>query len=595
MAVLIRAARASAAGATGGTTVSTTTWQANTPGVWEAVGVVIVIALSIAAVLLSLWRRSTKSTGDQAGQGGAAGPQSEAAPPRGGLLTGYDYRVSTSKSMAYIWTAVVAWMVVTEALVVLFGDPVKIVTANGQTTMTTPGFGEWMRHVLDDATSRNLYLIFLGGPYAAAILAKVTVTTRVSNGTLQKTDGDKKKKHPSDAVLNDAGAVDLVDFQYVLFNLIVALAAVGAFISDVGGGLPTLADFLAILTGGSALTYTVNKGVTSNQPTLTAIYPQTARVGDRVTVYGNNLAAVSSNPTDVPTVTVAGVTATVVAGTAMSDSLTFVVPAPAAGTAWSPSDRQRVLVTTVAGLNAPLDNQLQVVADQPTALRLDPATIAIAAAADYANIPITLYGDFLASPQGAGDPPTSAQITIAQSGAGTTETVNATVGGDGQLTLTLPTDLPGPTAVAAGGVAIAVTQVRGYALAPPSPLVTVELLQAPKLEPQTITVNGDPHSDVTGTSTLRGQYLGDAPPAASGTPAGVPKPPQPLQIRLTDPHGNDLPLIAAQQPAGDTQVAFALSGIQAPDAGATDTYALTLERGELSSAEHATLEVHGNP
>ena len=72
----------------------------------------------------------------------------------------------------------------------------------------------------------------------------------------------------ADAVRDDSGSVDPVDFQYVLFNLLVAVAVALSFAVNVEDGLPVVADFLAILTGGSALTYTLNKGVSTNAPTL---------------------------------------------------------------------------------------------------------------------------------------------------------------------------------------------------------------------------------------------------------------------------------------------------------------------------------------
>ena len=89
---------------------------------------------------------------------------------------------------------------------------------------------------LDDPANRALYLIFLGGPYAAAVFAKTIVTSRVNNGTLQKTDGTPN--HLSDVVSNDAGAVDLFDLQYTLFNLIVLAAVIGAFSLHPADGLP---------------------------------------------------------------------------------------------------------------------------------------------------------------------------------------------------------------------------------------------------------------------------------------------------------------------------------------------------------------------
>lgn len=134
----------------------------------------------------------------------------------------------------------------------------------------------------------DLYLVFLGGPYAAAILAKVGVTQNLQTGKLQKSDGSGVL-NPADLISNDTGATDLYDFQYTIFNLIAILAVLTAFIPHPVRGLPQIPDFLAILTGGAALTYTLNKAVTTNPPSISSVDPDQARIQDFVTIYGTNL------------------------------------------------------------------------------------------------------------------------------------------------------------------------------------------------------------------------------------------------------------------------------------------------------------------
>jgi hypothetical protein len=90
---------------------------------------------------------------------------------RGGLFHGYDRRWSTSKTMAALWTMVLAFMVVTEALIAISGNGVFSGSA-------TAGFGSFMAHTLDAPANRDLYLVLLGGPYAAAVFAKTVVTSR---------------------------------------------------------------------------------------------------------------------------------------------------------------------------------------------------------------------------------------------------------------------------------------------------------------------------------------------------------------------------------------------------------------------------------
>ena len=241
--------------------------------VWAPLAAAVIVAglVGLAVFAVSVTAKSAKVPGTPS--------------RRGGLFHGYDFRWSTSKTIAALWTIVVAFMVVTEALIA--------VTGNGAFTGSTfTDFGHYMAHTLDAPANRDLYLILLGGPYAAAVFAKTVVTSRVNSGKLQKTDGTPGQL--SDVVSNDAGAVDLYDLQYTLFNLAALVITVGAFCANQAAGLPDLPNFIAFLTGGAALTYSVNKGVTTNQPVLTAVHPQTARVGDRVTAYGNNLTTVST-------------------------------------------------------------------------------------------------------------------------------------------------------------------------------------------------------------------------------------------------------------------------------------------------------------
>jgi hypothetical protein len=538
-------------------TLMSTTGQVHDPGAALLGAAAIVLVLSLLAGLVLSAKKA-----------------------RGGLITGYDFRVSTSKTMAYVWTAVVAWIVATEALIVIFGHPT--LTTGGETMDAS--FGTWMNHVFDEAQSRELYLIFLGGPYAAAIMAKVIVTNRVNGGSLQKPDGDPGSNNPADAIRNDAGAVDLVDFQYVLFNMLVALAVVGAFISDVGAGLPTLADFLAILTGGAALTYTVNKGVTSNDPALTAVHPQSARRGDRVTVYGNNLAVgVTSDPEKGPTVTVAGVAATVVEGSAADDQVTFLVPAPPSGVVWYPTDKLPIIVTTAAGLTARLDNQFRVVNDDPVPVRLEPAVIAVAGAEDYEHIPIAMYGQFLAAPGIAPGAAGAAQLTVTDRASTKSETVNATLEDD-HLNFSLPKTFPAPEQNGAS-LTLDVLLVRVTPHKGPLTL-TVQTVDVPVLDSLDYdVVLGDPGAGLAGQEIkVGGSHLTAPIQPPSGGPA-VAKRPTPLLVQLLREDGQQAPDPFAPEIDSDTAARFKLpAGIVAPGPGDEDVeYTVELRRGELTS------------
>jgi len=128
------------------------------------------------------------------------------------------------------------------------------------------------------------YLILLGGPFAAAVLAKGIVTYKVDAGTLQKSE--PAAPQITQVATNDSGSVDLVDSQYLLFNII----ALGYFtITLVNTAvLPTIPPTLLAMTSGTAALYVANKAAQRNAPSITSVSPRTAAPGDEVTVLGGN-------------------------------------------------------------------------------------------------------------------------------------------------------------------------------------------------------------------------------------------------------------------------------------------------------------------
>lgn len=62
------------------------------------------------------------------------------------------------------------------------------------------------------------YLILLSGPFAAAALAKGVTTYNVAAGTLQKSEPPAPSV--TQLATNDYGSADLVDTQYLLFNVV---------------------------------------------------------------------------------------------------------------------------------------------------------------------------------------------------------------------------------------------------------------------------------------------------------------------------------------------------------------------------------------
>jgi len=206
------------------------------------------------------------------------------------------------------------------------------------------------------------------------VFAKLTVVTKLESGRLQKADGDGRGSL-ADLVGSDTGAADLYDFQYTLFNLIGLLVVLGLFCPNPGQGLPGIPGFLAILLGGSALTYTVNKAAQSNAPAIAGVFPGVARIDETVAIVGSNL-YLPADPKDTTAktqVTVGGVDAPVgQLGLALqSDRVEFKVPNPKTGTGWDPRP-QDVRIKTTGGATADAPASLRIVDDTPYLDGLDP-------------------------------------------------------------------------------------------------------------------------------------------------------------------------------------------------------------------------------
>ena len=106
-------------------------------------------------------------------------------------LIGTDGRTSTSKTQAGLWTVVLAWGIAFLLGQHLFED-------------------QSLNSVLPQDTW-DQYLIVLGGPFAAAVLAKGIVTYKLANGSLTKTIVGPDAATISQVLQDDANQTDLVD------------------------------------------------------------------------------------------------------------------------------------------------------------------------------------------------------------------------------------------------------------------------------------------------------------------------------------------------------------------------------------------------
>ena len=351
---------------------------------------------------------------------------------------------------------------------------------------------------------------------------------------------------------------------YVLFGLAVACFACAFY--DVPISLP--------------------KRMRNTEPVLTAVHPQTARVGDRVTAYGSNLITKSVTPSLM--VAVAGVDAAVLprpaaaarglSAAGAADEVTFLVPPPPGFATPAPGDRLQVYVITPSGLVAVLNNALAIVPDQPVAVGLSPALLTVASAAEYADIRVTIQGQYLATPGATTADTAAAQVSVR--GPNTAATTTAAYVDDHQVSFTLPPDTPVP---GAAPLALQVQLSRG-ATSTQSLTLSVQAAPAPELD--TIYPNliiADPGTSLGGQPiTLAGANL-VPPQAVTGSQPHVAQAgAEPLQAAVTAATGTVGKL--ADQPRAEDMATVSLDASLATPAAGDTAVGITLRRGTLSSA-----------
>ena len=184
----------------------------------------------------------------------------------GAIVVGKDHRTSTSKTVVFAWTVAVAFGLLSLLIAVWLGD-----------------HEPW-----DVQVERGLqeeYLLLLGGPFAAAILAKYAATTQDD----VKTDAPVGNADASQLVNDNEGNADLGDFQYVFFNLIALAFFLGDFIGDLSDGFPVLPAILTGLILTSTGGYAAKKLIAQAAPTMGTVTPSSAPPKTDIQIFGANL------------------------------------------------------------------------------------------------------------------------------------------------------------------------------------------------------------------------------------------------------------------------------------------------------------------
>jgi hypothetical protein len=213
------------------------------------------------------------------------------------IVVGKDQRASTSKTVAFAWTLAIGFGLISLLVANWLGD--------------STGWDNQVKTGLQEE-----YLLLLGGPFAAAVLAKTSAVAQ--SGTQGKAPAPVGTASPTQLVTDDEGNTDLGDFQYFLFNMIALAFFLGQLIGNLDDGFPNLPPLLTGLTLTSAGAYAAKKLIQQARPTLTSVIPSTASPGmSGIQIYGLNLlvpASASPSGADLaPTVSVGSKPATVTA------------------------------------------------------------------------------------------------------------------------------------------------------------------------------------------------------------------------------------------------------------------------------------------
>jgi hypothetical protein len=215
------------------------------------------------------------------------------------LVVGKDNRTSTSKTVTLAWTYAITFGIVALIVASWLGSP------KGYDALVASGLQEE-------------YLLFLGGSFAALIIAKYKAVAD-AQGDAGKPVAPVGSAGPRQLVTDDVGDGDLGDFQYVLFNLVALGWFLGTFVPHLPAGLPNVPDLLAGLALTSAGGYSAKKLIPQGTPTLTAVHPPSVPPSSetavsQVELWGRNLFVPSSEGARLPPmVSVGGLVAQLVA------------------------------------------------------------------------------------------------------------------------------------------------------------------------------------------------------------------------------------------------------------------------------------------
>lgn len=223
------------------------------------------------------------------------------------LFKGDDLRASTSKVQYLIWTFGIAFVLAYIAARAGIAPDDKAPFSCGDIKANCIPNSVW-----DD------YLILIGLPATTAAIAKGITIGKIADGALQKTQAGSTS--PADIATDDRGQPDLVDVQYLLFNLIAFLYVAVHFAKQ--GILVEVPGVLLGLTSAAAGTYVLNKTLQNNKPVIVSISPTVITPDMDIRIRGRNLFPPGAG--DTVSVDIGGIRTT---GQRNGEDVTVVAPA----------------------------------------------------------------------------------------------------------------------------------------------------------------------------------------------------------------------------------------------------------------------------
>ena len=298
------------------------------------------------------------------------------------LLVGQDVRTSTSKTTYIFWTGGVAFA---------FG---YIINRSFFTQQAISCAANATKNCVPTGTVWEQYLILLGVPAGAAVVAKGIATAKDLSGSIQQVGGGNPSL--SDLGTDSTGQTDIADVQYLVFNLIAFIYFLVQFFKT--GSFPSVPDMLLGLTSASAAAYTTNKALIQNRPVIRSVAPRAITAGNPVVLTGANLfpdPTVQSVSVSIAGVKLDGIGSGGKQG-ASSDTLSFSAPA-----GMSPGQKDVVVITSAGVESDPYNVEIEQpaivgwVGDVPTAQGA--AVLLVSSLPDNSHLQV-LVGDTAVEP-----------------------------------------------------------------------------------------------------------------------------------------------------------------------------------------------------